>query len=136
MKNGYLKSSPAFFRLIKRSACAGTLIILLLAVFVPAPLQEPANPAITPNPARSAWFLLWIQELVSWTTLMAYPVLFLALLFCILPWLPAKRRPHRARWFPPEQRGVNIMTIFFLILLTALTIVAAFFRGADWQFSF
>jgi len=136
MKNGYLKSSPAFFRLIKRSALAGGLLLLLLAALLPAPLQEPANPAVTPNPARSAWFLLWIQELVSWTKLTVYPALLLGLLFLLLPWLPAKRRPHRARWFPREQRGVNLMTIFFMILITALTVVAAFFRGADWQLRF
>lgn len=136
MKHGYLKSSPVFFRLIKRSAIAGTLLCLVLAALLPAPLQEPANPAVTPNPARSAWFLLWIQELVSWTKLTAYPVLLLGLLFLLLPWLPARRCPHRARWFPPEQRGVNLLTLLFVILITALTLVAAFFRGADWQLTF
>jgi len=136
MKNGYLKSSPTFFRLIKRSVLVGTLLLLLLAALLPAPLQEPANPAMTPNPARSAWFLLWIQELVSWTKLTVYPVLLLALLFFLLPWLPIRRRPHRARWFPREQRVVNLITVLCFILLAALTIVAAFFRGADWQLLF
>lgn len=136
MKNGYLKSSPGFFRLVKRSALLGALLCLLLAVVLPAPLQEPANPAVTPNPARSAWFLLWIQEMVSWTKLSIYPVLAGALAFILLPWLPAGGRPHRARWFPREQQRVNILSIIILIVLTALTIVAAFFRGTDWQLLF
>lgn len=136
MKNGYLKSSPTFFRLIKLSALLGVLLLLLLAALLPAPLQEPANPAVTPNPARSAWFLLWIQEMVSWTKLSIYPVLAGALLFLLLPWLPAGGRPHRARWFAREQPAVNILSILVIIVLAALTIVAAFFRGADWQLLF
>ena len=67
MKHEFVKSSPLFFRLITRSMYACAAALLLLAALVPAPLQEQANPAVTPNPAKSAWFLLWIQELVSWS---------------------------------------------------------------------
>ena len=136
MKNDYVKSSPVFFRLIERTALLGALLLVVAAVFLPAPLQEQANPAVTPNPARSAWFLLWIQELVSWSRLTVYPVMAVALLIFLLPWLPAKRRPYRARWFPREQRVVNVLVLLVLFLVTALTVVAAFFRGANWQLLF
>ena len=49
----------------------GAAVLLLLAALVPAPLETPADPAHAPNPAKSAWFLLWIQELVSYSTLAA-----------------------------------------------------------------
>ncbi len=133
MKNGYLKSSPPFFRLIKGAALIAGALLLFAAALLPAPLQEAADPAVTPNPVRSAWFLLWIQELVSWSTLAMYPVLAGALLFLVLPWLPPGVKSHRARWFPPEQRWVNIWVLVVLALVTGLTVVAAFFRGADWQ---
>ena len=58
----YVKSSPHFFRPVGRSMLLGVAVLLLLAALVPAPLETPADPAHAPNPAKSAWFLLWIQS--------------------------------------------------------------------------
>jgi len=110
--------------------------LVLLAAVVPAPLQEQANPAVTPNPAKSAWFLLWIQELVSWSRYMIYPVILLACLFVLLPWLPGGVRIHRAAWFPAEQRAVSAGTVLLAVAIVLLTVVAMFFRGANWSFNF
>ena len=33
-----------------------------------APLEAPANPLVTPNPAKAPWYFLWLQELVTITT--------------------------------------------------------------------
>lgn len=136
MKNGFVKSSPHFFRLITRSMFALATSLLLLAALIPAPLQEQANPAFTPNPAKSAWFLLWIQELVSWSRYMIYPVMLLGCLFLLLPWLPVGPRIHRAGWFPREQRTVSALTIMLTVFIALLTVVALFFRGANWSFAF
>ena len=133
MKHEFVKSSPLFFRLITRSMYACAAALLLLAALVPAPLQEQANPAVTPNPAKSAWFLLWIQELVSWSRLMIYPVILLAGLFLLLPWLPVGARIHRAGWFPRELKSVSAITVTLVAALVALTVVAMFFRGTNWS---
>ncbi len=74
----YVKSSPHFFRPVGRSMLLGLAVLLLLAALVPAPLETPADPAHAPNPAKSAWFLLWIQELVSYSTLAIYVAVALA----------------------------------------------------------
>jgi hypothetical protein len=136
MKNGFVKSSPRFFRLISRSMYALAAALLLLAALIPAPLQEQANPAITPNPAKSAWFLLWIQEMVSWSRYMIYPVILLGCLFLLLPWLPVGARIHRASWFPGEQRAVSVITVILAAAAVLLTVVAMFFRGANWSLLF
>ncbi len=133
MKNGFVKSSPVFFRLIVRSMYACAASLLLLAALIPAPLKEPANPAVTPNPAKSAWFLLWIQELVSWSRYMIFPVLLLAVLFLLLPWLPVGPRIHRARWFPAEQRTVSALTLILAVAILVLSVTAFFFRGINWS---
>jgi len=39
-------------------------ILLVWAMFVPAPLEEIANPEISPNPAKAPWYFLGIQELL------------------------------------------------------------------------
>lgn len=136
MKNGFVKSSPHFFKLISRSMYALAVTLLVLAALIPAPLQEQANPAVTPNPAKSAWFLLWIQEMVSWSRFMIYPVMLLGCLFLLLPWLPVGPRIHRASWFPREQRTISVITIMMVAAIVALTVVAMFFRGANWSLVF
>jgi len=135
MKTGYVKSNPHFFRLIGRSMLFLTLLLLALAAIIPAPLEQAANPAQTPNPAKSAWFLLWTQELVSYSNLMVYPVLGLGLLFFFLPWLPGSAHVYPARWFPASQRPVNLLALLTFLAIVALTIIALFFRGANWSFT-
>jgi len=136
MKDGLIKSSPHFFRLIERSALLLTIVLLLLAAMIPAPLQEAANPALTPNPVKSAWFLLWIQELVSWSRLLIWPLMALGLLFLLLPWLPGRGHVYRATWFPRGQSAINVITILVFAGIVALTIIALFFRGANWSLTF
>lgn len=133
MRDGFVKSSPHFFRMIERSALLLVAALLLLAALIPAPLQEAADPARTPNPVKSAWFLLWIQELVSWSRLMIWPVMALATLFLFLPWLPGARHVHPGRWFPREQRFTNLLTGIVFLAIAALTIIALFFRGPNWS---
>lgn len=47
-------------------AAASVLIagLLLFAIFVPAPLEELANPVHPPNPAKAAWYFMGLQELL------------------------------------------------------------------------
>jgi hypothetical protein len=136
MKHGFVKSSPHFFKPITRSMYVLVAILLVLATVITAPLQEQANPAVTPNPAKSAWFLLWIQEMVSWSSLMIYPVMLLGGLFLLLPWLPGSVRMHRASWFPREQRIVSVITLILTAAILVLTVVALYFRGPNWSLAF
>jgi hypothetical protein len=134
VKHGYIKSSPRFFRLIKISFSAFTIAVLCLAVFVPAPLQEQGTIARVPNPVKSAWFLLWIQELVSYSKYFINLVILLALCFMLLPWLPRLAPAKRAAWLPRDQLPVNILTIATYLAILALTVVAMYFRGGNWAF--
>lgn len=136
MKNGFVKCSPHFFRLLGRSFWLLVATLVVLAALVPAPLQTAADPATTPNPVKSAWFLLWIQELVSWSRHMIWPVLLLCGVCFLLPWLPGQVRQHHARWFPPGQRLVSAGALLISVALLLLTFVALLFRGANWSLLF
>jgi hypothetical protein len=136
MKTGFVKSSPHLFRLISRSFWLLVTALLALAALVPAPLQTAADPALTPNPVKSAWFLLWVQELVSWSRFMIWPVMLLCAVCFLLPWLPGQVRVHHARWFPSGQRLISICTVIVSALLLLLTITGLYFRGADWSLLF
>jgi len=43
---------------------------LILALIFEAPLEEAANPQVTPNPAKAPWYFLGLQELVGYSALM------------------------------------------------------------------
>ncbi len=134
--NGYVKSSPHFFRRIKLAFGAGLGLLLALALFIPAPLTDPAQIGRVPNPSKSAWFLLWTQELVSYSGSLVYLILLLGLGFCLLPWLPGISPADRASWFPKEQRGVSFFTLLCFVAIVGLTLVAMFFRGKNWALVF
>jgi hypothetical protein len=128
----YVKSSPHFFRPVGRSMLLALAVLLVLAALVPAPLETPADPAHAPNPAKSAWFLLWIQELVSYSTLAIYVAVALAALLVALPWLPVPRLEH-ARWLPREHRALAVAVIAAAGLVLVLTVVGLYLRGPDWR---
>jgi len=131
---GYVRSSPGFFRLIKVAMTLLILSLLVLAVLFPAPLQEPADIARVPNPVKSAWFLLWIQELVSYSKYLIYAVLALAAGLIMLPWLAGKGDREQAEWFNKEQSPVSVVTLLVFIAIGALTLIGMYFRGENWVF--
>ena len=128
----HIKSSPHFFRLIKRSFWLCLILMLLLAFLIPAPLQEPARLSVVPNPVKSAWFLLWIQELVSYRVWLIYPLLLVAMLFIALPWLQ-RPAPETAAWFGPQHRLIGITVLLSFLGILVLTMTGLFFRGENWS---
>ena len=134
MMRDYVRSSPGFFRLIKVSMALLILLLLVLAAWIPAPLQEPANVARVPNPVKSAWFLLWIQELVSYSKYLIYPVLGLAAAFTLLPWLSGRRTPEHAAWLGRDHLPASILALTVFGAICALTVSAMFCRGENWSF--
>jgi len=133
--SGLVPSSPHLFRPLRRALSGGLALLLLLAALVPAPLETAADPAHPPNPAKSAWFLLWIQELVSYDTLTIHVALALAVLLVALPWLPIRPVEH-ATWFPRAQWPLAALVLIICCALVALTAMGLFFRGPDWRLVF
>jgi hypothetical protein len=130
--SGLVKSSPYFFRPVTRAFLLCAVALLVLAVLVPAPLETPADPAHPPNPAKSAWFLVWIQELVSYGNAAIYVAVALAGLLVSLPWWPLVRL-EQARWLPREHRLLAVVVLVTSALVLGLTLVGYFFRGPDWR---
>jgi quinol-cytochrome oxidoreductase complex cytochrome b subunit len=64
-------------------------VTMLLALGVPAPLEEAANPEVTPNPAKAPWYFLGLQELVGYSALIGGAVIpFIVLLgLALIPYL-------------------------------------------------
>jgi quinol-cytochrome oxidoreductase complex cytochrome b subunit len=109
------------------------VVVLFLAIFWNAPLEQLANPIHPPNPAKAPWYFLGLQELVSysafWGGVVVPGLLVTALL--LLPYFD-RRRIGVGRWFARE-RAVAI-SVFTVCLVAAIvfTIIGTLFRGPNW----
>jgi len=76
-------------------------LLLIAGLLVDAPLKVKANPILPENPAKSPWYLLGIQELVSYSAFMGgfvIPLLFVVFLFRI-PWYDKDGEALQGLWF-------------------------------------
>ena len=103
--------------------------IMTISLFFHAPLEELANPAKTPNPAKAPWYFLGLQELVSHSALLggvvAPAVMVLALL--VIPYID--RNPSRQ--LKARKWALGLFAAFVAVNLI-LIVVGTFFRGPGW----
>ncbi|HXL36765.1 MAG TPA: hypothetical protein VN954_06130, partial [Ktedonobacteraceae bacterium] len=79
------------------ASVAVTIMVTILSITIDAPLREPANPNVTPNPAKAPWYFLGLQELLHYFPPTTAGVLipgFVLLGLIILPYVD--RNPSRA----------------------------------------
>jgi quinol-cytochrome oxidoreductase complex cytochrome b subunit len=136
--------------LVRRAAIAtlGTIAaVSIMAVFIPSPLEEPANALVTPNPAKAPWYFLWLQEIVTDTTIrigsftlngafvggVILPGLLVALLTA-WPWLDRSPGLAAGVWLPRARRTQNLVFLLIILAVLALTVVGMVFRGPYWNF--
>lgn len=110
--------------------------LLLIASFLfNAPLEEPANPNHPPNPAKAPWYLLGLQELVSYSALLGGVVLpgLMVLGLLLVPYIDRKK-VGIGKWFAKERWLANSLFMAFLLIMTILTVIGIWFRGENWAF--
>jgi quinol-cytochrome oxidoreductase complex cytochrome b subunit len=136
--------------LVRRTAIVvlGTIAVVgMLAVFFRSPLEEPANPLVTPNPAKAPWYFLWLQEIVTDTTFhigsftvngaFLGGVLLPGLLLLVLtfwPWWDRSPAGAAGVWLPKSRRTQNLVFLALCLVVIALTLVGTFCRGPYWHF--
>src|SRR5258708_14496772 len=86
--------------LMVREFFASTIVMVmvtLLSLQIDAPLRDPANPNVTPNPAKAPWYFLGLQELLHYFPPTTAGVLAPGLVLVSLAVLPYfDRHPVRA----------------------------------------
>jgi quinol-cytochrome oxidoreductase complex cytochrome b subunit len=125
----------------------GTIAVLsIMSVFLRSPLEEAANALVTPNPAKAPWYFLWLQEIVTLTTVkigsftingaflggVILPGLLVGLLTA-WPWLDRSPSAAAGAWFPQSRRTQNIVFLVLVLIILTLTFVGTFMRGPYWQ---
>ena len=121
-------------------------VISILAVLIRSPLEEPANALLTPNPAKAPWYFLWLQEIVTDTTVkigsftlngafiggVVLPGILLAALL-VWPWLDRSPASACGVWFARARRTQNLVFLVVVATVVVLTVVGMFLRGPYWQ---
>ena len=140
-------SSPNLSRRLAMVSLGTFLVVCLLALAFGAPLEEPANPSITPNPAKAPWYFLWLQELVTDTTFsiggltingaliggIIIPGL-LVVLLAAAPWLDRTSLSSVGVWWAGERCKHNIVFLAVVAAVVILMIIGTFLRGPYWNF--
>ncbi|HEY2386486.1 MAG TPA: cytochrome b N-terminal domain-containing protein [Candidatus Binatia bacterium] len=138
-------SSPELVRRIVLVFLLTFNVTLLLSILFGAPLEEAANPFITPNPAKAPWYFLWLQELVASTTIRAgrfsisggfiggilVPGILL-LVASAWPFVDPSPLDTEGVWFAPARRRQNVVFILLALVIIALMIVGVYLRGPSW----
>src|SRR5258707_14871221 len=106
------------------AAAMVTVMVTLLSIVINAPLREPANPNVTPNPAKAPWYFLGLQELLHYFPPTTAGVLGPGLVLLALIVLPyGDRNPSRAY----ADRMVAIITFtMFALFWTCVTLAGSF----------
>jgi menaquinol-cytochrome c reductase cytochrome b/c subunit len=112
-----------------------SIFLLLMGLFINAPLEDLANGNVTPAVAKAPWYFLGLQELLAYfhpvVAGVMVPFLYILLGAIILPYIDTSNDEARK----PSDRKTAVM-LFSLICILGLTVtfVGIFFRGPGYSF--
>ncbi len=114
-----------------------TALLLVWAIVLKAPLEEPASSVKTPNPSKAPWYFLGLQEMLvyfdPWMAGVVLPSLVIVGLMAI-PYLDFNKQGNG--YYTIEQRpfAYIIFQIGFLEMWVTLIVLGTFLRGPNWNF--
>ena len=116
------------------AAVAMSIFLLLLGLFINAPLEELANPNVTPAVAKAPWYFLGLQELLAYfhpTVAGALTPAAVLVGSALIPYLD-RRNLHSTK---PSDRKLEV-TLFSVLWALGLTVtfIGIFFRGPGYSF--
>ncbi len=114
-----------------------TAFLIIWAIALKAPLEEPASAVKTPNPSKAPWYFLGLQEmLVYYDPWMAGVVLPSMVIFGLMaiPFIDFNKAGNG--YYTIDQRKFAYLTFQFgfLVLWVTLIVMGTFLRGPNWNF--
>jgi hypothetical protein len=126
---------PYLLRVEFLAAIIVTFVLMVWSITLNAPLEEPANPNHTMNPAKAPWYFVGLQEMLvyfdPWFAGVVLPTLIVVGLM-VFPYIDTN--PLGVGYYTIRQRTVALAGYgfgFFLWLL--LIFIGTFVRGPGWM---
>jgi len=114
-----------------------TAFMLLWAIALQAPLEEPASAVKTPNPSKAPWYFLGLQEMLvyydPWYAGVVLPSIVIAGLMAI-PFLDFNKSGNGYYTIEERKFSYIVFQLGFLELWIVLIILGTFLRGPNWNF--
>jgi hypothetical protein len=124
-----------YTELISLIVCS--VILIVWSIFLKAPLEQPANPANTPNPSKAPWYFLGLQEMLvyfdPWLAGVVLPGLIIVGLICI-PYVDRNPKGNGYYTFAERKAEITIFLFGFAVLWASLIVLGTFLRGPNWNF--
>jgi hypothetical protein len=114
-----------------------TVVMVLWSIALKAPLEEPANTAVAPNPSKAPWYFLGLQEMLvyfdPWMAGVVLPSLIIVGLMAI-PYIDTNPKGNGYFTFKERKTEIILFLFGFLILWCQLIVIGTFLRGPNWNF--
>lgn len=114
-----------------------TFALVIWAVALKAPLEQPASSARIPNPSKAPWYFLGLQEmLVYFDPWMAGVVLptFIIIGLIAIPYIDFNTKGNGYYTFVERKFSVAMFLFGFIVLWVVLIVLGTFLRGPNWNF--
>ncbi len=112
-------------------------VMIVWSIYLKAPLEEPANPTDSPNPAKAPWYFLGLQEMLvyfdPWLAGVVLPSLIIVGLMAI-PYIDTNPKGNGYFSFRERRWEITIFLVGFLVLWCVLIVLGTFLRGPNWNF--
>ena len=111
-----------------------SIFLLLMGLFINAPLEELANGNVTPAVAKAPWYFLGLQELLAYFHPTVAGVLVPTFVLVGAGFIPYIDRGNILANRPSERKTAVVLFSLFAALGLLVTFVGIFFRGPGYSF--
>jgi hypothetical protein len=112
-------------------------LLIFWAIWLQAPLEEPANVAKTPNPSKAPWYFLGLQEMLvyydPWMAGVVLPSLIIVGLMAI-PYIDFNKQGNGYYTIKERRFAYIVFQLGFLELWVTLIVLGTLLRGPNWNF--
>ena len=124
-----------YIELLAMLFCA--VVLIVWSILLKAPLEQPANPSTSPNPAKAPWYFLGLQEMLvyfdPWIAGVLIPTIIIVGLMAI-PYIDKNPKGNGYYTYRERRFEVTVFMFGFMILWVLLIIFGTFLRGPNWNF--
>ena len=114
-----------------------TIVLVVWSIFLLAPIEQPANPADSPNPSKAPWYFLGLQEMLvyfdPWLAGVVYPTMIIIGLIAI-PFIDLNPKGNGYFTWKERRAEITLFLFGFLVLWILMVVSGTFLRGPNWNF--